>query len=42
MEEIHREIAVDQPITLKEFRFAPEEEVRPANPSPKPKSTPKK
>jgi len=42
LEEIHREIAVDQPITLKEFRFAPEEEVRPANPSPKPKSTPKK
>jgi hypothetical protein len=41
MEEIHREIAVNQPIALGDFRFRPEEEVTPqetSSPSPAKKS----
>jgi outer membrane lipoprotein-sorting protein len=41
LEEIHRDIAVNQPITLAEFRFHPEDEVqptpKPTTPSPAPK-----
>jgi hypothetical protein len=36
MEEIHRDIAVNQPLALGEFRFRPEEEVAPGETSPSP------